>query len=159
MTADAASSSHPAPAVRSSAPAASPAPRRRIEEVLEAARSGHRQIPPAELAALIDSGDAVAIDIRSAVTRDPEGHIPGAVVVERLVLEWRLDPQSAFRMDDGPGYDDLVVVVCNEGYSSSLAARDLRALGFSRATDLAGGFRAWFGSGLPVADRPTRYVD
>lgn len=71
---------------------------------------------------------------------------------------WRLDPSSASRMDDGPGHDDLLVTVCNEGFSSSLSARDLRELGFARATNLEGGFRAWAAAGLPVEPRPTRYV-
>ena len=133
-------------------------PRRRIEEVLAAAREGTEQVAPEELPAAIARG-AHVIDVRSAVTREPEGHIPGAVVVERLVLEWRLDPQGAWRMADGPGYDDEVIVVCNEGYHSSLAARDLRALGFARATDLRGGFRAYRAAGLPVAALPDRYVD
>ncbi|WP_262425757.1 rhodanese-like domain-containing protein [Brachybacterium sp. Z12] len=99
------------------------------------------------------------IDIRSVATREPEGHIPGATVIERLVLEWRLDPGSAHRMPEGPGHDDLVVVVCNEGYYSSLAARDLRDLGFHRATDLIGGFRGYRAAGLAVEAEPSRSVD
>ena len=98
------------------------------------------------------------IDIRPASTREPEGHVPGATVIDRLVLEWRLDPGSDHRMDDGPEHDDLVVVICNEGYYSSLAARDLRDLGFHRATDLVGGFRAYAEAGLPTAAQPTRQV-
>ncbi|MFC7457279.1 rhodanese-like domain-containing protein [Brachybacterium sp. GCM10030267] len=132
--------------------------RHSIDEILAAARQGHEQVEPVELSTLLDQGVHV-IDIRSAVTREPEGHIPGATVIERLVLEWRLDPQSADRMADGPDYDDQIVVVCNEGYYSSLAARDLRDLGFHRATDLAGGFRAYRAAGLPVAGEPARYVD
>lgn len=131
---------------------------RSIDEVLAASRRGVDRITPSELPALLQSG-AHVIDVRSAVTRDVEGHIPGAVVVERLVLEWRLDPASAHRMEGGPSREDTVVVVCNEGYHSSLAARDLRELGFPRATDLVGGFRAWKAAGLPVAPEPTRYVD
>lgn len=131
---------------------------RSIDEVLAASRRGVDRIAPSELPALLESG-AHVIDVRSAVTRDVEGHIPGAVVVERLVLEWRLDPASAHRMAGGPSREDTVVVVCNEGYHSSLAARDLRELGFPRATDLVGGFRAWKAAGLPVAQEPTRYVD
>ena len=111
-----------------------------------------------DLAAAQAAG-AHVIDIRSAVTREPEGHVPGATVIERLVLEWRLDPSSAHRMDGGPGHDDPVIVLCNEGYYSSLAARDLRDLGFHRATDLVGGFRAYAQAGLPVDEEPTRYVD
>lgn len=133
-------------------------PARSIDEVLAASRQGIGRVEPAELPALLAAG-AHVIDVRSAVTRDVEGHIPGAVVVERLVLEWRLDPASENRMAGGPDPEDTVVVVCNEGYHSSLAARDLRELGFTRATDLVGGFRAWKAAGLPVEGRPTRYVD
>jgi len=129
-----------------------------IDEILEAARRGVERVEPADLAALQDAG-AHVIDIRSAVTREPEGRVPGATVVERLVLEWRLDPASVHRMEGGPDHDDLVIVLCNEGYYSSLAARDLRDLGFHRATDLVGGFRAYREAGLPVAEEPSRYID
>lgn len=129
-----------------------------IEEILEAARRGVERIAPADLAQAQADG-AHVIDLRAAATRDPEGHIPGATVMERLVLEWRLDPSSAHRMPGGPEHDDLVVLVCNEGYYSSLAARDLRDLGFHRATDLVGGFRAYREAGLPVEAEPTRSVD
>ena len=128
-----------------------------IDEIVAASREGVERIAPSDLPALQEQG-AQVIDIRSAVTRDVEGHLPGATVIERLVLEWRLDPRSADRMDEGPDYDDLVVVVCNEGCYSSLAARDLRDLGFHRATDLIGGFRGYREAGLPVADEPTRSV-
>ena len=129
-----------------------------IDEILAAARRGVDRVEPADLAAAQAAG-AHVIDIRSAVTRAPEGHVPGATVIERLVLEWRLDPSSAHRMDDGPDHDDPVIVLCNEGYYSSLAARDLRELGFHRATDLVDGFRAYAQAGLPVDEEPTRYVD
>lgn len=137
--------------------AGAPAPHS-IDEVLDAARQGTRRLAPEDLLAAQAQG-AHVIDIRSAATRDPEGHIPGATVIERLVLEWRLDPSSAHRMAGGPEHDDLVVVVCNEGYYSSLAARDLRDLGFHRATDLIGGFRGYREAGLPVQTEPTRRVD
>ena len=135
-----------------------PPPPRRIDEILTGARQGVTRLEPGEVPAALARG-AHLIDVRSAVTRDAEGHIPGAVVIERLVLEWRLDPGVPWRMEGGPELDDEVVVLCNEGYHSSLAARDLRALGFHRATDLRGGFRAYRLLGLPVADAPTRYVD
>lgn len=129
-----------------------------IDEILAAARQGIERIAPEALPALQEQG-AQVIDIRTAATRDLEGHIPGATVIERLVLEWRLDPRSADRLEEGPDYDDLVVVVCNQGYYSSLAARDLRDLGFHRATDLIGGFRGYREAGLPVVAEPTRCVD
>jgi rhodanese-related sulfurtransferase len=129
-----------------------------IDEILAASREGVERVDPRELAALQADG-AHVLDIRSAVTREPEGHVPGATVIERLVLEWRLDPGSAHRMEGGPDREDLVVVMCNEGYYSSLAARDLRDLGFTRATDLVGGFRAYREAGLPVTEEPARAVD
>ena len=128
-----------------------------IEEILEASRQGVQRLAPADLAAAQEQG-AHVIDLRSDRTRDAEGSLPGAIVMERLVLEWRLDPGSAHRMPGGPEHDDLVVVVCNEGYYSSLAARDLRDLGFHRATDLIGGFRAYAAAGLPTAAEPAREV-
>lgn len=78
--------------------------------------------------------------------------------MERLVLEWRLDPSSVYRWAEGPTPDDVVVVVCNEGFASSLAARDLRLLGLPRASDLIGGFRAYAAAGLPVARQPSLVV-
>lgn len=129
----------------------------RIEQIMLEARREHPQVPPSALTAEMDAG-AYVIDIRSPVTRDPEGHIPGAIVIERLVLEWRLDPTSPYAMEDGPGLDDRIIVVCNEGFSSTLAARDLRALGFRNCTDLEGGFRHYAAEGHPVAEQPTRWV-
>lgn len=128
-----------------------------IDEILAAARAGVDRVEPAELAALMADG-AHVVDIRPARTREPEGHLPGATVIDRLVLEWRLDPASAHRMEGGPSHEDLVIVMCNEGYYSSLAARDLRDLGFSRATDLIGGFRAHAAAGLPIQAEPAREV-
>lgn len=130
---------------------------RSIAEILAEARRGIARVAPADLADRIDGG-AWLIDVRTPWTRDAEGHIAGGIVVEHTVMLWRLDPQSPSRMADGPSYGDEVIVMCNEGFSSSLAARDLRELGFSRATDLEGGFRAWAAQGLPVQIEPTRYV-
>lgn len=138
------------------APAA-PVAARSIAEVLAAARAGTSQVSPHELRERMGAG-AVVVDLRPVDRRDSEGHLPGAVVVDRLVLEWRLDPQGPHRMADGPGYSDDIILVCNEGYSSSLAARDLRELGFQHVTDLAGGFRAWVTAGLPTSTVPTRHV-
>ncbi|MCG7310113.1 rhodanese-like domain-containing protein [Brachybacterium sp. ACRRE] len=130
---------------------------RSIAEILAEARRGTARVAPSDLPGRLRDGARV-IDVRTPWTRDAEGHIPGAIVVEHTVMLWRLDPLSPSRMADGPSYDDDVIVVCNEGFSSSLAARDLRELGFSRATDLEGGFRAWAAAGLPVQAEPTRYV-
>jgi len=98
---------------------------------------------------------ATMIDIRTDSQIAQDGAIPGALVISRNVLEWRLDPASDCRTPRGPQLDDLVIVVCDEGYQSSLAAATLQQLGFARATDLDGGFQAWRAAGLPVQP-PTR---
>ncbi|MGZ4760641.1 MAG: rhodanese-like domain-containing protein, partial [Acidimicrobiales bacterium] len=99
------------------------------------------RVDPAAVAGEVAAG-ALVVDIRPAADRRAEGDLPGAVVVERIHLEWRLDPSSPDRLPQ-VGPDDRVIVVCNEGYASSLAAATLRQLGVTRATDLAGGYRAW----------------
>lgn len=92
---------------------------------------------------------ALLVDIRPYHNRLAEGEISGALVIERIVLEWRLDPASPDRVPEVSA-DDQVIVFCNEGYASSLAARDLRGIGLPYASDLIGGFRAWKQAGLPV---------
>ncbi|MGP4047858.1 rhodanese-like domain-containing protein [Streptomyces sp. 2A115] len=96
------------------------------------------------------AGEALLVDIRYAALRERDGLIPGALVVERNELEWRLDPQGSHRSPEATSHDLHVVVFCNEGYASSLAAASLRQLGLHRATDLVGGFQAWKAAGLPV---------
>jgi rhodanese-related sulfurtransferase len=96
---------------------------------------------PADLAGLV-AGGAFVVDIRPIAQRERDGELPGAAVVDRNVLEWRLDPAGEHRLPDGPTAGQVVVVVCNEGYASSLAAATLRRLGLD-ATDLDGGFQAW----------------
>lgn len=98
-----------------------------------------------------DEGDAVLVDIRGDHQRDRDGVIPGAHVVARNVLEWRLDPACADRDEHLTTPEIRVIVICDEGYQSSLAAAVLRSLGVD-ATDLEGGFQAWRAAGLPVAD-------
>jgi len=92
---------------------------------------------------------AVVVDIRPALQRATHGELPGALVIERNVLEWRLDPASPNRLPEVDGAT-RIIVLCNEGYASSLAARDLHRLGLDTATDLVGGFRGWAKAGLPV---------
>jgi rhodanese-related sulfurtransferase len=94
------------------------------------------------------------VDTRSEAQRRRDGLIPGALIVDRNVLEWRLDPASPWRVPELRDHAQRVIVVCNEGYSSSLAAAALQELGLVNATDLAGGFQAWAAAGLPVS-RPT----
>ena len=118
-------------------------PERSIEEVLAEARARlpHRLVAD-ELDAAMAAG-ALVVDTRSEVQRRRDGELPGAVVVERNVLEWRLDPAGARRLPEASGYDQTIVVVCDEGYASSLAAASLQDLGLRNATDLDGGFQAW----------------
>jgi rhodanese-related sulfurtransferase len=97
---------------------------------------------PEDLPGVVDQGGLV-VDIRPIDLRERDGLIPGALVVGRNVLEWRLDPTSPHRIPEVTGPDQEIVVVCDEGYASSLAAATLRQLGLHRATDLAGGFQAW----------------
>lgn len=120
-----------------------------IDEVLAAARTRLRRFSPAEAQDAVATG-AVLVDIRPQAQRRAEGEIPGAAIVERNVLEWRFDPRSAARLPSA-NYDLQVIVFCSEGYTSSLAAAALQDLGIWRATDLAGGFRAWQAAGLPVS--------
>jgi rhodanese-related sulfurtransferase len=112
-----------------------------VERLLEEARQELDRVEPGDLDGERAAG-ALVVDIRPAADRDLEGALPGAVIIERIHLEWRLDPTSPDRIP-AAGVDRRVIVVCNEGYSSSLAARDLRRLGVHRATDLVGGYRAW----------------
>jgi rhodanese-related sulfurtransferase len=119
-----------------------------VDELLEIARSGLVRVSPAEAATATANG-ALLVDIRPVGQRDADGEIPDAIVIDRNVLEWRLDPSSPHRI---PQVDEhkTVIIVCNEGYASSLAAATLQQLGLPGATDLIGGFQAWKRSGLPV---------
>ena len=109
-----------------------------IDDLLAEARDaiGPRATPE-------DLDHALVVDIRPVEQRNRDGELPGAIVIDRNVLEWRLDPASPYRVPDVTGYDQRVILVCNEGYSSSLAAATLRRLGLNRATDLDGGYQAW----------------
>jgi len=111
-------------------------------DLVTRARRRIRRIEPEELAGVVTSGGLV-VDIRPAAQRADEGELPGALVVERNVLEWRLDPTGPDRLPEATGPDRPVVVVCSEGYASSLAAESLLDLGYRTAGDLAGGYRAW----------------
>ena len=122
---------------------------RTIGEILAAARARLRRLTPAGAFAEFSRG-AVLVDIRPQAQRAREGGIPGAVIVERNVLEWRFDPVSDARLPWVHGYDQQVIVFCSEGYTSSLAAAALQDLGLAAATDIAGGFVAWAADGLPV---------
>jgi rhodanese-related sulfurtransferase len=125
-----------------------------IHELLDAARRRLRRLDPQEARDAIAAG-AVLIDIRSERQRERDGVIPSAHLLSRNVLEWRLDPASGH--SDPALSDDLdrhVILVCDEGYQSSLAAATLQDLGFGRATDVVGGFQAWRAAGCPVEACP-----
>ncbi|MEW2569868.1 rhodanese-like domain-containing protein [Streptomyces sp. NPDC047070] len=121
-----------------------------IDELLERVRADLDRVEAEAAHDAAQSGDALLVDIRYAALRERDGLIPGALVVERNELEWRLDPQGSHRAPQAASHDLRVVIVCNEGYASSLAAVSLRQLGLHRATDLVGGFQAWRTAGLPV---------
>jgi len=123
--------------------------RRTIDDVLAEARSRLDRLSPRDAWEALETG-ALLVDIRPAAQRAAEGGVPQAVVIERNVLEWRLDPSSAHRIPAATRYDLQVVVLCSEGYTSSLAAAALADLGLRRATDVVGGFHAWARAGLPV---------
>jgi rhodanese-related sulfurtransferase len=128
-----------------------------IDDVLGAARAHLRRLEPAEAADAASHG-ARLIDTRPQFQRQADGEIPGAIVIERNHLEWRLDPASASRIPEAADHDTPWIVLCDQGYSSSLAAASLQALGLRNATDVVGGFQAWKRAGLPVVTpaTPTR---
>jgi rhodanese-related sulfurtransferase len=118
------------------------ADRHSIEEILAEARACLDRVDPTQLATERANG-ALIIDIRPGEQRLRDGVVPGAVVIDRNVLEWRLDPSCEHHIAEAVDYEMRIVIVCNEGYQSSLAASQLRAIGLHRATDLIGGFQAW----------------
>jgi rhodanese-related sulfurtransferase len=123
-----------------------------IDEVLAGARARLSRLSPLQAQEAVTAG-AILVDIRPQAQRLAEGEIPGALTVERNVLEWRFDPLSAARLP-AADYDLRIVVFCSEGYTSSLAAASLLDLGLLRATDMVGGFQAWQAVGLPVTTHP-----
>jgi rhodanese-related sulfurtransferase len=130
-----------------------------VDELLAAARETLDRVSPHRAAAAVAEG-ALLVDIRPDAQRRREGEIPGATLIERNVLEWRLAPSSAHRIDEVDEPGRVVVIVCSEGYASSLAAASLQLLGLRGATDLIGGFHAWEAKGLPtVAYRHGSCVD
>jgi rhodanese-related sulfurtransferase len=112
------------------------------DDLVDEARQRIGRTEPDEIDSIAEAGGLV-VDIRPAAQRAVEGELPRALVIERNVLEWRLDPHGDHRLPEVTDFDQPVVIVCSAGYASSLAADSLRALGFRRATDLAGGYQAW----------------
>ncbi len=124
--------------------------RRTIDELLAAAREALERLEPHAAHDAVGRG-ALLVDIRQDTSRLRDGVIPGALHLPRTVLEWRVDPDSPWRNPHVGGLERQLILVCDHGYSSSLAAVSLVELGFACATDLIGGFQAWRDAGLPVA--------
>ncbi|MFC8037993.1 rhodanese-like domain-containing protein [Paenarthrobacter sp. NPDC057355] len=113
-----------------------------IDQLLAESRTSLERVNPSDLDRVMEDG-ALVVDTRPVEQRDRDGALPGAVVIDRNVLEWRLDPSSPHRIPGAGDATRRILIVCNEGYSSSLAAHTLQRLGLPHATDLIGGFQAW----------------
>jgi rhodanese-related sulfurtransferase len=124
--------------------------RRTLEELLAEAAARIERLEPSAAYAAMEDG-ALLVDIRSDTNRERDGIVPGSLHVPRTVLEWRFDPGSAWRSPHACALDERVVVLCDHGFSSVLAAATLVELGFTRAADVVGGFAAWREAGLPLA--------
>jgi len=122
-----------------------------IDRMLDRARSRLERVAPEDLAAEVAAG-AIVVDIRPVEQRQRDGELPGAVLVDRNGLEWRLDPDSPYRLPIAGDRDARLIVVCNEGYASSLAAATLQELGLRRATDLAEGYQGWLAVRTPDSE-------
>jgi rhodanese-related sulfurtransferase len=124
-------------------------PGRPIDEILAEARRRLVRVSPEQALEAMRAG-GLLVDTRSQAQREAQGLVPGALHIERNVLEWRLDPRCKARLPEASGYDLHVIIMCAQGYSSSLAAVSLQDLGLRHATDMIGGFEAWIAAGLPV---------
>lgn len=122
---------------------------RTIDDVLNESRENLVRLTPQQTFEAVANG-AVLVDIRPAAQRAASGEVPGALIVERNVLEWRFDPASDAKLPEAVDHDVFVIVLCEEGYTSSLAAFALQDLGIHKATDVDGGFIAWKAAGLPT---------
>ncbi len=125
---------------------------RTVDELLDDARASIRRVTATEAERAAASG-ALLVDIRPSELRSRDGTLPGALTIDRNVLEWRLDPVGAHRIPQVTSHDQVVIVGCDEGYASSLAASSLQQLGLHDATDVIGGFQAWKAAGLPTDHR------
>jgi len=126
-----------------------------VEELLADARATLLRLTPVDAHAAMRDG-ALLVDIRSDSQRAADGTIPGAVFVSRNVLEWRLDPACPHRDERIAAGDRLLVLICNEGYQSSLAAATVQRFGPRPVADVIGGFQAWHAAGLPIDDTASR---
>jgi rhodanese-related sulfurtransferase len=122
---------------------------RTADELVDAARVSLRRVAPSEAHDAVAHG-ALLIDTRPSEQRARDGTIPGALVIDRNVLEWRLDPAGSHHIPEVTSHEQQIILFCNEGYSSSLAAKSLQELGLRNATDLVGGIQAWIAAGLPI---------
>jgi rhodanese-related sulfurtransferase len=120
-----------------------------VDRLLAQARLGLRRVDARQAKQIGDAG-GLLIDIRPAAQRVEFGEIPGTLIVERNNLEWRLDPGGSHRLPEAENADRPVVIICQEGYASSLAAASLIGVGRTAVTDLEGGFVAWKQAGLPT---------
>jgi rhodanese-related sulfurtransferase len=120
-----------------------------VEELLLAARERLDRVTPEQAAAAVRDEGALLIDIRTESQLAADGTVPEAHHVSRNVLEWRLDPASEHRDRELASYERTVILMCDAGYQSSLAAATLKDLGIENATDMIGGFQAWRDAGLP----------
>jgi rhodanese-related sulfurtransferase len=125
-----------------------PEPELTVDQLLQEARSKLERLTPPDASVALDSG-AILIDIRSERQRSRDGELPGAKCFQRNVLEWRLDPSSPDRDPEAARRDVQLIVICNQGYQSSLAAATLQRFGL-QATDVIGGFQGWRDAGQPV---------
>lgn len=118
--------------------------------MLDETRARLHRLAPEEALAAAQSGDAILIDLRESDQRAADGTVPGAIAHSRLVIEWRADPDCEWRDERIADPSLRLILFCNHGYSSSLAAATLQDMGFARATDMIGGYEAWAAAGLPV---------
>src|SRR5258708_4239358 len=125
-----------------------------VQELLDRARQRLVRVQPEQAARELAEG-ALLVAIRPSEQR-AQGEIPGATVIERNVLEWRLDPASRWRIPEVTSHEIRLIVICDEGFSSSLVAAELHELGLVNATDVIGGFQAWRASGLPTTCKDAR---
>jgi rhodanese-related sulfurtransferase len=134
--------------------------RHTIHDMVFEARSRIGRVTAVDLAGLLESDTAPhVLDTRTHTDRHRSGVIPGSMHVPRTVLEWHLDPSNGYRHPAAISYDEPIVVVCNGGYSSSLAAANLVDLGFEDVSDLIGGHRAWLAAGLPIERADHSHLD
>jgi rhodanese-related sulfurtransferase len=122
---------------------------RTVDELVDAARARLRRVTPEEARDAVANG-ALLVDTRPSELRARDGIVPGAIVIDRNVLEWRLDPAGRDRIPEITSHAQQVILFCDEGYASSLAAASLQELGLRNATDLIGGVQAWKAAGLPT---------